>query len=153
MKPNPCALSCLLVFSLLVLACSRPEEPEFVQMKNLTVDEFTEELVTISGAAILYNPNSFAITVKEIDVEVKVNDQAVGKAKQIGEVKVPPKAQFEVPMNASFAPEEVYDNLLSGLINYIMKGEFDVYYKGHIKIKVSGIVFNVPVDHKATVKI
>lgn len=122
-------------------------------MKNLKVDEFTEDLVTISGAAILYNPNSFLITVKEIDVEVKVNDQAVGKAKQIGEVRVPPKSEFEVPMNASFAPEEVYDNLLSGLINYIMKGEFDVYYKGSIRIKVSGVVFKVPVDHKATVKI
>ncbi len=122
-------------------------------MKDFKVEEFSEEEVTISGSAILFNPNQFAVTVKEIDIEVKVNDQAIGKAKQIGEVKVPAKSEFEVPMNASFAPEEVYDNLLSGLLNYIMKGEFDVYYKGYIKIKVSGVVFKVPVDHKATVKI
>lgn len=143
----------LTLLSLLILACSRPEEPEFIRMKNLKVEEFSEENVTISGAAMLFNPNTFTVTVKEIDIEVRVNDQAVGKAKQIGEVKVPPKAEFEVPMNASFAPEEVYDNLLSGLINYIMKGEFDVYYKGYIKIKVSGVMFKVPVDHKATVKV
>ena len=153
MKPTSVNGIGLLMFCLLTLSCSRPEEPEFIRMKNLTVEEFSEEEVTISGAAILFNPNKFAVTVKEIDIEVKVNDQAVGKAKQIGEVKVPPGAEFEVPMNASFAPEEVYDNLLSGLINYIMKGEFDVYYKGFIKIKVSAATFKVPVDHKATVKI
>ena len=122
-------------------------------MKNLKVESFSEEEVKLSGAAILYNPNTYSITVKEIDIFVKVNDQAVGKVNQIGEVKVPAKAEFEVPLNVSFAPEEVYDNLLSGLISYIMKGEFDVYYKGEIKIKVSGLVFKVPVDHKATVKI
>ena len=145
----------LLIFvtTLILWACSRPEEPELIRIKNLKVDEFTEEVVDISGAAILYNPNRFSITVMEIDIEVKVNDQAVGKAKQIGQVQVPARAEFEVPMNASFAPEEVYDNLLSGLINYIMKGEFDVYYKGVIKIKVSGVVFRVPVDHKTKVKI
>ncbi len=143
---------CLLAL-LSTWACSRPEEPELVKMKNLKVEEFTEDIVNISGAAVLYNPNNFKITVKEIDIEVRVNDQAVGKAKQIGEVMVPARSEFEVPMNASFAPEEVYDNLLSGIISYIMKGEFDVYYQGVIKIKVSGIVFRVPVDHKAKVKI
>jgi len=143
----------LLLPVVLALSCARPEEPEFIRMKNLQVNEFTEKEVNISGAAILYNPNSFPITVKEIDVAVRVNDQAVGKAKQIGDVKVPAKAEFEVPLNATFAPEEVYDNLLSGLIGYIMKGEFDVYYQGYIRIKVSGVVFKVPVDHKAKVKL
>ena len=145
--------SCWLLTIVICCSCSRPEEPEFVQMKNLRVETFTEEEVKLSGAAILYNPNSYSITVKEIDIFVKVNDQAVGKVNQIGEIKVPARANFEVPLNVNFAPEEVYDNLLSGLINYIMKGEFDVYYKGQIKLKVSGIVFKVPVDHKATVKI
>lgn len=153
MQPRFFNNAVLILSALIMLACSRPEEPEFVRMKNLKVDEFTEKEVNISGAAILYNPNRFPITVKEIDVSVKVNDQAVGKAKQIGEVKVPARSEFEIPLNASFAPEEVYDNLLSGLIGYIMKGEFDVYYKGYIRIKVSGVVFKVPVDHKAKVKI
>ncbi len=143
----------LLLTVLSVASCSRPEEPEFVRMKNLKVEEFTEEVVKISGTAILYNPNNFAITAKEADVEVTVNDQAVGKAKQIAEVNVPAKSEFEIPLNANFAPEEIYDNLLSGLIGYIMKGEFDVHYKGVIRIKVSGVVFRVPVDHKAKVKL
>jgi LEA14-like dessication related protein len=122
-------------------------------MKNLAVENFSEEEVRLTGAAILHNPNSYSISVKEIDIFVRVDDQAVGKVNQIGEVKVPANAEFEVPLNVSFAPEEVYDNLLSGLISYIMKGEFEVYYKGFIKIKVSGLVFKVPVDHKANVKI
>ena len=142
-----------LIFVLVALACSKPEQPEFVRMKNLTVESFTEEEVRLTGAAILHNPNGYSITVKEIDIFVRVNDQAVGKVNQVGEVKVPANAEFEVPLNVSFAPEEVYDNLLSGLISYIMKGEFEVYYKGAIRIKVSGLVFKVPVDHKATVKI
>lgn len=153
MLSKPYNTGLLLLTILSVVSCSRPEEPEFVRMKNLKVEEFTEEAVKISGTAILYNPNSFAITAKEADVAVTVNDQAVGKAKQIAEVNVPAKSEFEIPLNATFAPEEVYDNLLSGLIGYIMKGEFDVHYKGVIRIKVSGVVFRVPVDHKAKVKL
>jgi LEA14-like dessication related protein len=137
----------------LVVGCSKPEQPEFISLKYLKVHEFTEEEVTLTGTAILFNPNSYSITVKEIDIFVKVNDQAVGKVHQVGEVKVPSNSEFEVPLNVTFAPQDVYDNLLSGLINYIMKGEFAVHYKGDIRVKVSGLVFKVPVDYKGNVKI
>ena len=137
----------------LVVGCSKPEQPEFINLKYLKVHEFTEEEVTLTGTAILFNPNGYSITVKEIDIFVKVNDQAVGKVSQVGEVKVPSNSEFEVPLNVTFAPQDVYDNLLSGLINYIMKGEFAVHYKGDIWVKVSGLVFKVPVDYKGNVKI
>ena len=143
----------ILLFVLLGLGCSKPTQPELVRVKNLEVHEFTEDVVTLTGSAILFNPNKYSIAVKEIDINVKVNNQAVGKVKQIGEVNVPANAEFEVPLNVTFDPEDVYDNLLSGIINYIMKGEFDVHYQGIIRIKVGGLVFKVPVDHMDTVKI
>ena len=143
----------LVLFVLLGLGCSKPTQPELIRVKNLEVHEFTEDEVTLTGSAILFNPNKYSITVNEIDISVKVNDQAVGKVKQMGEVNVPANAEFEVPLNVTFNPEDVYDNLLSGIISYLMKGEFDVHYQGVIKIKVGGLVFKVPVDHMATVKI
>lgn len=143
----------LMSILLLTVGCSTPEQPEFVRIKNLKVQEFTEEDINLTGAAVLFNPNSYSITVKEIDVFVRVNDQAVGKVNQVGEVKVPANSEFEIPLNVRFAPQEVFDNLLSGLISYIMKGEFEVHYKGFIRIKVSGWVFKVPLDHTASVKI
>jgi len=138
---------------LVAAACSKPEQPELIRIKDLKVQDFNKEEVILTGSAVLYNPNGYSITVKEIDVLVQVNDQAVGKVNQVGEVKILAKSEFEVPLNVSFAPQDVYDNLLSGLISYIMKGEFNVHYKGVIRIKVSGLVFTVPVDHKSIVKI
>ena len=143
----------LMPLLLLAVACSKPAQPEFVRVKNLKVQEFTEQDINLIGTAVLFNPNSYSITVKEIDVFVKINDQAVGKVNQVGEVKVPANSEFEIPLNVRFAPQEVFDNLLSGLISYIMKGEFEVHYKGFIRIKVSGLVFKVPLDHTARVKI
>ncbi len=138
---------------LLAVSCSTPEQPEFINIKDLKVHEFTDEQITLTGVAILFNPNRYSITVKEIDISVQVNNHAIGKVKQIGEVKVPSNSEFEVPLNVTFAPQDVYDNLLSGLINYIMKGKFAVHYTGYIRIKVSGLVFKVAVDHKGNVKI
>ena len=146
--------SCFLMSVILVaVACSKPEQPELIRIKDLKVQDFNKEEVILTGSAVLFNPNRYSITVKEIDVLVQVNNQAVGKVNQVGEVKILAKSEFEVPLNVSFAPQDVYDNLLSGLISYIMKGEFNVHYKGVIRIKVSGLVFTVPVDHKSTVKI
>ena len=138
---------------LVAAACSKPEQPELIRIKDLKVQDFNKEEVILTGSAVLFNPNGYSITVKEIDVLVQVNDQAVGKVNQVGEVKILAKSEFEVPLNVTFAPQDVYDNLLSGLISYIMKGEFNVHYKGVIRIKVSGLVFTVPVDHKSIVKI
>ena len=146
--------SCFLMSVILVAAaCSKPEQPELIRIKDLKVQDFNKEEVILTGSAVLFNPNGYSITVKEIDVLVQVNDQAVGKVNQVGEVKILAKSEFEVPLNVTFAPQDVYDNLLSGLISYIMKGEFNVHYKGVIRIKVSGLVFTVPVDHKSIVKI
>ena len=138
---------------LVAAACSKPEQPELIRIKDLKVQDFNKEEVILTGSAVLFNPNGYSITVKEIDVLEQVNNQAVGKVNQVGEVKILAKSEFEVPLNVTFAPQDVYDNLLSGLISYIMKGEFNVHYKGVIRIKVSGLVFTVPVDHKSIVKI
>ena len=135
------------------LACAKPKEPELVRIKSLTVQEFSEDKVVLAGEAILYNPNAIGVTVKEIDVSVTVDEKAVGKVNQTGDIKVPANSEFEVPLVIDFAPQDVYDNLLSGLISFISKGEISVYFQGHIKMKAAGINFKVPIDHRDKVKL
>ena len=149
---NVKTLLLLVGLTALNLACSRPKEPELVRIKSLTVQEFTDKNVVLEAEAILLNPNSIGVTVKEIDVSVTVDEKAVGKVNQTGEIKVPAKSEFEVPLVIEFAPQDVYDNLLSGLISFIGKGEIPVHYQGHIKMKAAGINFKVPIDHKDQVK-
>ncbi|MDH3710396.1 MAG: LEA type 2 family protein, partial [Cyclobacteriaceae bacterium] len=107
----------------------------------------------LGGEAILHNPNGIKVTVKEIDISVTVNEKAVGKVNQTGEIEVPANAEFEVPLVVDFAPNDVYDNLLSGLMTIISKGQLEVHYKGFIKMKAAGITFKVPIDHQDEVKI
>ncbi len=139
--------------SLLVIGCSKPKQPEFVKIKSLDIQEFTDTKVTVAGEAVLNNPNKFSVTVKEIDVSVTINDKAVGKVNQIGDIKVPANSEFDVPLVIDFAPKDVYDNLLSGLMSFIAKGELEVHYEGVIKMKAAGITFKVPIDHRDDVKI
>jgi len=137
----------------LVSACNKPKQPEFVSIKSLEIQEMTDDKVTLAGEAILHNPNGFSVTVKEIDINVTVNEKAVGKVNQIGDIKVPAREDFEVPLVIDFAPRDVYNNLLSGLMAVITKGKLEVYYQGSIKMKAAGITFNVPIDYKDQVKL
>ena len=143
----------LLFICLWLYSCSKPKQPEFVRIKSLVVKEFSDEKVTLGGEAILHNPNGIKVTVKEIDISVTVNEKAVGKVNQTGEIEVPANAEFEVPLVVDFAPNDVYDNLLSGLMTIISKGQLEVHYKGFIKMKAAGITFKVPIDHQDEVKI
>ena len=136
-----------------IVSCNKPKQPEFVSIKSLQVQEMTDQKVTLAGEAVLHNPNGFSVTVKEIDINVTVNEKAVGKVNQIGDIKVPAKEDFVVPLVIDFAPKDVYDNLLSGLMSVITKGKLDVYYQGSIRMKAAGITFNVPIDHTDEVKL
>ncbi len=136
-----------------LIACGKPERPKFVSIKSLEVKDFTEKKVTLAGEAVLHNPNKFAVTLKEIDVSVTVNDNAVGKVNQIGDMQIPGNAEFDVPLVIDFTPNEVYDNLLTGIMSILSKGELEVHYVGVIRMKVAGVLFKVPVDHRDEVKI
>ena len=151
MKVIHCVLALGLMLSL--GACNKPKQPEFVSIKSLEVREMTDSKVTLAGEAVLHNPNGFSVTVKEIDIDVTVNEKTVGKVNQIGDIKVPAKEDFVVPLVIDFAPKDVYNNLLSGLMAVITKGELEVYYQGSIKMKAAGITFNVPIDHQDEVKL
>lgn len=138
---------------LITAACQKPKSPEFVTVKDVKIVSMDDRQVVLEGIAIFNNPNSYKLVVKEIAVDVEVNQIAVGKVNQPEEFEVPAKADFEVPMIIAFSPKDVYKDLFSGLLDVLTNKKMDVYYKGFVRIKALGITVKVPIDHKEEIKI
>jgi LEA14-like dessication related protein len=87
------------------------------------------------------NPNNFAISVKETDLKIYIEDIYVADAEQVNEIKVAKKSKFSFPIVAKFSAMKLMSNALS------MIGKKDFHYRieGTAKIGKGGVFIKVPV--------
>ncbi|MGI9544210.1 MAG: hypothetical protein ACR2MX_13205, partial [Cyclobacteriaceae bacterium] len=119
----------IIVFLILLgfAACQKPKTPEFVTVKDVEVVSIDDREVVLEGIAIFNNPNAYKLLVKEVAVDVEVNEIAMGQVNQLEEFEVPAQANFEVPMVIAFSPKDVYKDLFSGLLDVLSNKKMDVY--------------------------
>ncbi|MAE83030.1 MAG: hypothetical protein CMB80_09860 [Flammeovirgaceae bacterium] len=139
------------LFALLLSQCGRPDqEPEFIAMENITVSKVTGKEAVLSANAKFYNPNNQSIKLKEVVVDIKVDDRIVGVIDQDMKFKIPANDYFSVPLNASFNIRDL--GLLNGIISVLGGKPVRVHYQGYIKVALYGYVKKVPVDFEEDIR-
>ncbi len=155
MRPISLALSTILCFFVLVATtCSKPQAPEFKNVKNVAVEELTLSNVTIKGDAVCFNPNGMGITIRATDIDVSANEVAVGKVTQELKTKVPANSDFSIPLVVSFPPKKLLSKgsgLLGGLLSALSDQKVNMHYKGTITVEVLGVGIKVPLDEQQEV--
>ena len=136
-----------------MVSCSPPKEPEFRDVTNVNVKNFSTSSVTISADAILYNPNKMAAVLKEINVVVWIDGKEVGTVQQESNIEVKGMEEFAVPLELSFSPNKIFDNVLSGAMSLLSNKKFTIEYKGYIRVKIAGITIKVPVNDKTSIRL
>ncbi|MDW7691920.1 LEA type 2 family protein [Flammeovirgaceae bacterium SG7u.111] len=150
------ALQAVLVpvlISLLLSSCIAYKEPEFKTVKNITIAKFDQKEIELQADAVLFNPNTFSLTLTEIDLALSVNDIEVNNIKQLRSSKVKANSDFEVPLSIKFPTEKLYDNFFTALQYMTSNKKVGVKYNGVIKMKAAGIKFNVPIDYTGELKL
>lgn len=136
-----------------IVACSPPQEPEFRDVTNVNVKSFSTSSVTVTADAILYNPNKMSAILKEINVVVWIDGKEVGVVQQESNTEIKGLEEFAIPLELSFSPNKIFDNVLSGMMGVLSNKKFTIEYKGYIKAKVAGITLKVPVSDKTSIKL
>ena len=146
----------ILVFGLLLLvasSCKSLVAPEFKDVKDLKVDLAGFTSVNVTGEALFYNPNSTSITIKDIELDVAVDNQKVTHISKTFDIKALGEQDFTVPIDLKLPLKDLQINSLSSAINMLSGEEKVLHFLGTIKVKAYGINFNVPIDHKEAVKL
>lgn len=133
----------LLIFS----NCKFTEKPEFVEMKNFDVSNQGLTSLSVSADAIFFNPNDIGYELVDTDIEVFINGQTVGKAKQPKSIEILANTNFEVPLTVNFSLTDLglnSRNILKSLTNSIIDQKFQIDFKGNVTLKKSGVPFTIP---------
>ena len=141
-----------LIFIVLVVptACQKPKEDIVLRRINDVVVDATSE-PTLRANALFYNPNRMSGRLKEIKVDVFVNGKKAASIDQELRTKIPARSEFTVPLEVKLALKEL--GLVNTLLGMIGGKQFEVHYKGSLKLNYRGIPVRVPVDYKDEVRI
>lgn len=134
-------------------SCKSLVAPEFRDVKNLKVDLAGFTSVNVTGEALFHNPNKTTITIKDIEMDVSVDNQKVTHIAKTFDIKAVGLEDFTIPIDLKLSLKDLQINSLSSAINMLSGDEKELHFVGKIKVKAYGINFNVPIDHKEAVKL
>jgi LEA14-like dessication related protein len=149
----------LFLLSMLLLgSCKNPyKDIVFVEIKNPALEKASLHQLDILATCVLYNPNSVAINLEEVDFDVYINGTKTALIKQVEKVVMPANSEFEFPIRAAVNPKEVYSEkgkgVLGAALQILASQKVDVKYDGSIKVGKGAIHFRVPVVDSLSVPV
>lgn len=142
----------LLILILLCTACNQDyQEPTFLGVSQVTVSKITGSEAQLKGVAHFHNPNNQKLTLKEVDIDIVMNDRVIGHIDHLLSTKIPSNSDFDVPLNASFSMKDV--GLINGLLSILGGKAIKVTYRGSLKVSYFGYPQTVPVTYETEVRI
>lgn len=137
-------LSCTIVICF--ISCSQPMAPEYLGFHNFSVQAFNLDQSLLHADLSFYNPNSFPMEFKKGDVNVFLDDKLANHFVMDSTINIPKKDTFYVPLNLNISPKLLIGSALHMLMN---NNKIKVRLEGSIRVKRSGLSFNVPIQYEA----
>ena len=150
-KELSCALmkNKLYIFSaicmLALVSCSKPEAPEYLGFRDFSLQNVSMDSALLHTQLAFYNPNAFNMELKRGDVNVYLDDQLANHCVMDSTINIPKKDTFYVPLNLRVSPKLLVNSALKMLMN---GNKIKVKLLGSVRVKRSGVSFNVPVNYE-----
>jgi LEA14-like dessication related protein len=142
----------VLFFVLIALATAcAPKEPVVlreVQIVQLLPGKDGNPL--LKANAILYNPNKGSLRLKEIDLDIQLNEKSAAKIDQKLNALIKGKSEFTVPLEVQLQLKD--SGLLDTILSLFGGKKYNIRFVGKIKVSVGGFPVKIPVDHKDEIR-
>jgi LEA14-like dessication related protein len=133
----------------LLLSCGPKKDIEFRRVLNVKI-ETEGNAPVINADIVFFNPNKTRSKLKQIEVDILVNEKKAGTVSQIMDQRIEGEAEFTVPIKVNLAVKEM--GIFDTIMNIFGGKKSFVRIVGKIKVKVHGVGVTVPVDHKEEIK-
>jgi hypothetical protein len=134
-----------LLFLLIVAfgSCKKPESFEYRDLRNFKVDSLGFENSTISMDLVYFNPNNYGVDLKNIDCDVYVEHNYLGKYVLDTTMHIVKKSEFVVPSKMRVDMKNLFKNTLMSLFSK----ELLLEVKGTTRVGKAGIYITVPFSY------
>jgi len=143
-----------LLFVLVVVAvysCA-PKEPVVLREVHIrSVDLGKDGKNPILKAdAILYNPNKGTLRLKEIDLDILLNEKRAARIDQKLNAQIKGQSEFTVPLEVQLSLSD--SGLLDTILSLFGGKKYEIRFTGKIKVSVGGFPVKIPVDHRDEIR-
>ena len=138
---------------ILLSSCTFEENVKFEQIKNVKIVGVTDGRVNLIAEADFYNPNDVSGKLKSIDLEVLLKDKSLARITQVKSFKIEKNAKFSIPINVSFALEDLQNGFLNNLLAIVSGKKLTLHFKGEIKVSTWGFTQTVPVSYYEEIRL
>jgi len=146
-----------LIFSVLVVVglsgCNKPESPQFKYLENIVVELESLSTANLHAEAVLYNPNKNAITIREADIDILMDNKTIAVLEKEYNIKAKGYEDFVIPLDVKIKLKDLNLNAIGSALGLIGDGGQEVQYLGKIKVKAYGVSFSVKVDYKENINL
>lgn len=135
------------VFFMAVLSsCQFYKEVTVADVKDIDVKEFNQDRVRADVTMVLDNPNWYAITLTKSDIDIFVNEKAMGKVELTEKIRIPAKTSVSHTISLEGGFEDVKTSFLENLLTLLFAPEATFQATGYVKGRALLISREVPVD-------
>ena len=138
--------SILLFFA---IACSKPIQPTYLGYQNIRLGRVGAKNNVIMSDIKFYNPNKYALSVKQAEMDIYFNDRLLGHTSMNNMVSLPPMDTTLV----SFTVEASATDLLANTAQIFLNPNVRVKVQGNAKAGRGGIYVNIPINYQGTQRI
>jgi len=104
----------------------------------------------LSGDAVFYNPNSSRMKLRQVKIDVFLDDKKAAFVDQDTKVVARGKSEFTIPVVLQLSEGVTVSNLL---LDVLRGKKYMVHYKGHLKVNINGVPMRIPIDHTEELKL
>jgi LEA14-like dessication related protein len=131
------------IISIFAIACKKPQGFDYRDVRNIKINKLGFDVTTLTMDLVYFNPNSFGVTLKNVDCDIFINKNYLGHYKLDTIMKIEKKSEFSLPSKININMKNVYKNAFTVLFNK----EIELNVKGSSKVSKLGININVPFDY------
>ena len=143
-------LALVLGVILLAAGCA-PKEPVVLrEVQNIQVSPGKDGNPILKANAIFHNPNKASMKLKQIDLEIMLDNKRVAVIDQQMDSMIKGRADFTLPLEVQLQLKEV--GLLDTILSLFGGKRYEVRFVGNLKVRVSGFPVKIPINYKDQIK-
>ena len=152
MKFSHLVMTLFCVAALSISSC-KLYAPTFKTVNNLKLERVNTMGIKLGADAVFNNPNPLKFRVKDIAVDVILDNKLIGTLGEKTVILIARKSDFTIPLGIALKPDgSLFDNL-KNLLGFIKDKEADVALVGKIQVKWFLFKKTVPIQYKQKIKL
>lgn len=135
----------------LLVSCSGLESIEVGEIEDVNFSRLAGRAIEFEVLMPIDNPSSLRLRIIDVDLDVYINDEYIGKISNVDNVLIPARSDelYTFPLRVEFS------SILQGAIsmyNFFLDRQTEIYLKGNISVRSFPFTRKISVEEKTYVR-